>query len=420
MKTLRLNVLSLVFVMGGAMAVFGQQSRIEVPGDYFSLEGALELFKKSSSPEEFERLLNSSNSKVNNLDLNGDGDIDYIRVINRNEGNVHTFTLQAIVSPTESQDVAVIALEKLANGKAVLHITGDEDVYGIETIIEPTEEVRINAGVSTSRSVVNVWTWPSVQYVYSPYYTTWVSPWDYHRRPIWWRSWRPVTYYEYYSWWQPYRPYYTICHTPRIVYAHRIYRPYRTTSVVVYNRHHHQLTQYRSVHRYDDRNRRSNYTDDRDRRSTYADDRTNRTRYDDGRSGRNQYDDRSNDRQDNRINRDAPARQRSTSTEQGNTRSSVNTRGQQQEKPYVERRSSVSQNEPSTRNHSETRTKSNDVQRKSTMQPRSESTPNRSGTVNTNRSAPQREARPEVRPERKQSGSTDTNRPGTRGRKRVD
>ncbi len=57
----------------------------------FSLEGALELFKKSSSPEDFEKKINSADSKVNNLDLNGDGYIDYIRVIDRNEGNVHAF-----------------------------------------------------------------------------------------------------------------------------------------------------------------------------------------------------------------------------------------------------------------------------------------------------------------------------------------
>lgn len=418
MKTLRLTVLSLVFVMGAAITIWAQPNRIEVPGDYFSLEGALELFKKSSSPEEFERLLNSSNSKVNNLDLNGDGEIDYIRVINRNEGNVHTFTLQAIVSPTESQDVAVIALEKLANGKAVLHITGDEDIYGIETIIEPTEEVRINAGTSTARNVVNVWTWPTVQYVYSPYYTTWVSPWSWHRRPIWWSSWRPVTYYEYYGWWQPYRPYYTICHSPRIVYAHRIYRPYRTTSVVVYNRHHSQLANYRSAHR-DDRERRSNYIDDRNGRSrSYADDRSNRNRYDDGRTGRNQYDNRSNNRHDNSMSGTAPARQRTTYGDQGNSRTSpsVNTPTRQHDKSYTNRR-----NESAPATKPDVRSRPDNGQRSPAVQPRNEGTKGRSGEMNTNRSVPQRESRPAVSHERgRSSGNTDVARPAQRQGKRVD
>jgi hypothetical protein len=218
----------------------------EVPGDNFSLEGALELFKESSSPEEFERKLNSPDSKVNNLDLNSDGYIDYIRVINRREGNVHVFIIQAILSEREFQDVAVIELEKLANGKAVLQITGDADVYGIETIIEPTEEVYVNAGTMRERRIVNVWMWPTVQYVYQPYYTVYVSPWYWSYRPFWWSPWRPVAYYVYDPWWRPYRSYYSYCHSHRIAYAYEIYRPYRTTSVIVHNYYGTQINNYRS------------------------------------------------------------------------------------------------------------------------------------------------------------------------------
>lgn len=249
MKTLGLRMLALFLLMVGAMAVRGQERDAEVPGDNFSLEGALELFKKSESPEQFEKMLNAQDSKVNNLDLNGDGYTDYIRVIDRNEGNIHTFTMQAVISDTEVQDVAVITLEKLVNGKAVLQIIGDEDVYGIETIIEPTREVRINAGTTTTQEVVDVWAWPSVQYVYSPSYVVWISPWNWSVRPIWWSHWHPVVYYHYDSYWRPYRPYYTQCYSPRIVYASRIYRPYRSTSVIVHRRHETQITRYRSVHR---------------------------------------------------------------------------------------------------------------------------------------------------------------------------
>jgi hypothetical protein len=258
MKTSGVLTVALMLASGWT-ASYGQAGESAVPGDNFSLEGALELFKKSASPEAFERSLNDADSKVNNLDLNGDGYIDYIRVIDRQDGNVHAFILQAVVSERESQDVAVIELEKLSNGKAVLQIVGDEDVFGIETIIEPTQEVRTYAGTTTVRPVVNVWVWPSVQYVYTPYYSAWSSPWGWHHRPIWWRSWRPITYVRYYSIWDPYRPYYSVCHTRRAVYAHDIYRPYRTASVYVVNRHRSQLMTYRSEHRdrsaHDDRYR---------------------------------------------------------------------------------------------------------------------------------------------------------------------
>ncbi len=257
----------MTLLMSGVASVYGQAMDAEVPGDNFSLEGALELFKKSSSPEDFERLLNSPDSKVNNLDLNGDGYVDYIRVLNRTEGNVHLFILQAVISEDEAQDIAVIELEKKADGKAVLQIIGDEDIYGVTTIIEPTQEVRTYAGSNVTPVVVNVWSWPAVRYVYSPFYTVWVSPWGWYSRPVWYSTWRPITYVHYHSVWYPYRSYYTVCHTRRIVHAHHIYHPHRTTSVIVHNRHHDKITHYRTAHRDDYRNGRTRT----DRSRTYSD-----------------------------------------------------------------------------------------------------------------------------------------------------
>ena len=375
MKTLGVKkMLLLLFLMAGWMAVYGQGNRLEVPGDHFSLEGALELFKKSASPEEFEKMLNSSGSKVNNLDLNGDGDIDYIKVIDRNEGTVHAFILQAVVSETEGQDIAVIELEKLANGKAVLQITGDADIYGIETIIEPTEEVRINAGTSTARTVVNVWTWPSVQYIYSPYYySAWISPWGWSMRPMWWRPWRQVSYFEYNPWWEPYRAYYSICHSHRIVYAHEIYRPYRSTSIVVSNRHHEQITHYRSS-----RNN-SGYTRGRDN--------------DNGRQHN------STDRSDNRE------RQWSSNNRNENSRSSenrTNNWNEQQRQEQGRRKSSVTQDESFSRERTSPRNRStNDVNRTPSVEQRNwggeqrQESRKRTEVTTSNPVFRQRETRPE-------------------------
>lgn len=247
MKTQKINRLICLFIlMTGWIAVQGQ-NQWEVPGDHFSLEGALELFKKSNSPQEFEKMLNDPDSKVNNLDLNGDSYIDYMRVIDMTEKNVHVFVIQAVISERQSQDVAVITLEKLANGKAVLQITGDEDIYGIETIIEPTQEVRTYGGTRSRRMQVNVWSWPSVQYIYSPYYSVWNSPWGWNHRPVWWHTWRPVVYHDYYAYSSPYRHHYSPCYTHRVVYAHHIYRPHRTSSVIVHSRHSKHITHYRST-----------------------------------------------------------------------------------------------------------------------------------------------------------------------------
>jgi hypothetical protein len=134
-------------------------------------------------------------------------------------------------------------------------------VYGVESIIEPTREVTTYAGTTTTHTVVNVWAWPSVQYVYGPYYSVWMSPWSWHLYPVWWHAWHPVAYVYYYPYWQPYRRYYSICNTYRIGYAHTIYRPYRRTSVVVYNRHRDEIVRYRST--YSGRDRYARRSDQR-------------------------------------------------------------------------------------------------------------------------------------------------------------
>src|SRR5687768_515186 len=108
-----------------------------LPGDNLNLQSALHLFKTSSSPEDFEKKLNTASNNVNNLDLNGDGKIDYIRVVDKSKGNAHALIMQVPISKKESQDVAVIELEKTGDTTAVLQIVGDADIYGEEVIVEP-------------------------------------------------------------------------------------------------------------------------------------------------------------------------------------------------------------------------------------------------------------------------------------------
>jgi hypothetical protein len=228
--------------------IFAQQNIDEarVPGDNFSLSGALDLFKESESPEAFERKLNDESNKVNNLDLNGDHKIDYLRVIDKQEGDVHAFILQVLVSETESQDVAVIEVEKEGSQNATVQIVGDEDLYGEETIVEPNETVKTHAGTQTSTTVVNVYTWPAVRYVYTPAYRVWVSPWSWRARPVWWHPWKPIHYHAYYGY-HRHHPHYVVVHDHRTVHAHRIYRPVRTTSVIVRTRHREPIERYRTT-----------------------------------------------------------------------------------------------------------------------------------------------------------------------------
>lgn len=218
-----------------------------LPGDNFSLQGALEMFKKAESTEEFEKLLNTEDNKVNNLDLNEDGEIDYIKVIDNSEKDAHAFVLQAAISETENQDIAVIELEKTADDKAVVQVVGDEDIYGEPIIVEPKDEIKANAGTSTSTVVVNVRQWPNVRYVYGPSYRAWVSPWGWRSRPVGWHPWRPVRYHVFHPYRSTYYNRYAVVHTHRVVHAHRIYTPVRTTSVSVRTKHQSSVNHYRTT-----------------------------------------------------------------------------------------------------------------------------------------------------------------------------
>jgi hypothetical protein len=235
-----------------------------LPGDNFSLQGALELFRKAGSVEEFEKLLNTESSGVNNLDLNNDGQIDYIKVIDKSDRDVHAFILQVPVTETENQDIAVIELEKTGAETAHLQIAGDEDIFGEEVIVEPdggddtsmfmpATGMRYEHGASASSFshegaiIVNVWAWPVVRYVYAPSYVVWVSPWRWAYRPVWWRPWRPV------SWavWRPRRamfaPRYVVVHQHRVIRARQVYRPVRASSTVVHTRYAASVGHYRAT-----------------------------------------------------------------------------------------------------------------------------------------------------------------------------
>lgn len=218
-----------------------------LPGDNFSLEGALELFKKATSPEEYEKSLNTKDNHVNNLDLNEDGDIDYIQVINMQEKEAHVFILRVPVSETENQDIAAIQLEKTGKDEANIQIIGDEEIFGEEIILEPSDEESAPSDMKKGPYspvleddiiVVNVWAWPCVRFVYAPGYRPWISPWRWRYYPGWWKPWRP------YGWnaWRPLRVHYhrptiRVVHTHRLTRAHGIYKPVRVSSTTVRTRY---------------------------------------------------------------------------------------------------------------------------------------------------------------------------------------
>lgn len=246
-----------------SQAISGQDST-GLPGDQFSLAGALDLFKKAASPEAFEKGLNQEDNGVNNLDLDGNGEIDYIKVIDKQSGNLHAFILQVAIGPNENQDLAVIELEKTGNDRAMLQIIGDEDLYGEPVIVEPVDAAG-GAYLDDERSLlargpvnyyeaddlplllVNVWAWPVVRFVYAPGYRPWISPWGYRHYPGWWRPMKPLRWNVFHPHRLAYQRHYSVVRVHRLVKVHRIYTPVRSSSVIVRTRHQTSIGKYRAT-----------------------------------------------------------------------------------------------------------------------------------------------------------------------------
>jgi hypothetical protein len=197
-------------------------------GDHFSLEGAIDLFKQSSSIEDFEKRLNEEKNNINNLDLNEDGEIDYLRVEDKMDGDVHAIIIQAPISDSENQDIAVIEIEKTGKETAILQIVGDEEIYGEQKIVEPFEEQVEQSGNGGSNE-----NWSPVRFVYAPRYRPYVSSYRWRTYPRLWKPWRPQPFHVYHRHHVRHHRHYHVVRTHRVVRAHKIYTPHRRTATVV-------------------------------------------------------------------------------------------------------------------------------------------------------------------------------------------
>lgn len=192
MKTTFLLALTLIM---SQLSWSQEKDSLGMIGDNLDLYAVLDAFKHAESIEEFERAINDPDQQINNLDLNEDDEVDYIQVHDEGEGDAHAIVLRIDMGSEEgeTQDVAVVELEKTSNDEAVVQIVGDEDIYGEDYIIEPKGNDEITKRMFIPQLIIiNVWGWPSVRFVFGPRYKRWRSPYRWGRYPKWWRPWRPI------------------------------------------------------------------------------------------------------------------------------------------------------------------------------------------------------------------------------------
>ncbi|MHC1707683.1 MAG: hypothetical protein AB9842_09195 [Bacteroidales bacterium] len=258
MKTRNILMLIALMISASILKAQPQPELLNLPGDNLNLYAVMKVFQESETLELFEKKLNEEDSRINNLDLNGDNYIDYIKVIDYVEKNVHYIVLQVAVTATENQDVAVFVVKKDPEGKVVIQLIGDEALYGKYYIVEPyydTDKETPNPGYygnynnnNTTETVVvhhttyyEVAAWPLVRFIYLPSYVAWHSPWYWGYYPVYWRPWTPWYWHHYYGyhyhWHHHYYGHYHHGHHNRFDNWNDVYYgPRRKASTTVSNR----------------------------------------------------------------------------------------------------------------------------------------------------------------------------------------
>jgi len=143
---------------------------------YLDLKAVATVFGDARNLEDFERRLNDYDSQISNLDLNSDGEVDYLRVIETSERNVHLVVIQAVLDRDVYQDVATIVVDRDRYNRSSVQVIGDPYLYGYNYIIEP---------VYYRTPFIVSWFW-------TPRYSRWNSPYYWGYYPNYYRHYRPM------------------------------------------------------------------------------------------------------------------------------------------------------------------------------------------------------------------------------------
>ncbi len=162
---------------------------------YLDLQAVAAAFAESRSVEEFERIINSSRYMINNLDLNRDGYVDYLRVIEVRQGYYHTFLLQACLGPQMFQDIATLVAERRSD-RLYVEVIGDYYLYGHNYVVRPVFIQRP----------------PLWDYFGRPHYNPWVSPYYHGHWPSYYTYTRPVYLNHYQAYVNTYMTNHHYCH----------------------------------------------------------------------------------------------------------------------------------------------------------------------------------------------------------------
>ena len=151
--------------------------------DGLNLQAVTDLATKVKTAEEFETKLNEKGNNINNLDLNEDDKVDYIKVTEINQGKQYGFSLTTELSndKNEEQELCVIQFEQGADKQVTVETHGNSNIYGSHHYYHHR----------TSVTDILIWS-----YFLSPH-RSYHSPWGYNRYPSHFSSYSPRSQADY-------------------------------------------------------------------------------------------------------------------------------------------------------------------------------------------------------------------------------
>ncbi len=149
--------------------------------DNLDLDAVSSIFGESKDLEDFEYRLNDPENRISNLDLNNDGYVDYLRVLETTSDRNSLVVIQAVLDEDVYQDVATIEIERAPDGRHRIQIVGDAWIYGPNYIIEPV-----------------FYRDPFIfSFFWGPRYHVWHSPYYWGYYPRWYSRCKPYPTFRY-------------------------------------------------------------------------------------------------------------------------------------------------------------------------------------------------------------------------------
>lgn len=127
----------------GKAAAPAAKAEVKIKSESLDLESVTYLVKKGKVKDaaELEKKINNPKEKINDIDVDGDGKVDYIKIVEvKKDGGVIVFELHAIPSATKDESAAVVIAyvdftPDKATGVLVVKATYAPVVVGYDTIV---------------------------------------------------------------------------------------------------------------------------------------------------------------------------------------------------------------------------------------------------------------------------------------------